>query len=123
MFFLMSITNGKKDIDYNGGMQICPKCGAYCNCEIFLTYMCLSLFFIPVFKWGKRYYVQFSCCGSVYEMPQCEGKKAEKGEDVSFTNLKAVCEQTVYERKKVCPCCGFEADSDFQFCPKCGTKF
>ena len=27
MFFLVSITNGKKDIDYNGDMQICPKCG------------------------------------------------------------------------------------------------
>ena len=29
------------------------------------AYTVLSLFFIPIFKWGRKYYVQTSCCRCV----------------------------------------------------------
>ena len=62
MFFIMGITDGQKELNYNCGvMNICKSCGAYSNYTVFMTYMCLSLFFIPVFKWGKKYYVKASC--------------------------------------------------------------
>ena len=67
MLFIMGITNGRKDFDHNQVMT-CPICGAYGSFRVFMTYTVLSLFFIPTFKWGKRYYVETTCCNSIYEL-------------------------------------------------------
>ena len=82
MFLIMGIYDKTKEIDYTGGMSICPDCGRYCNYKIFVTYMCLSLFFIPAFKWGKQYFAKTSCCGKTYELTKEQGKAAEKGEKI-----------------------------------------
>ena len=29
---------------------------------------------MPTFKWGKKYYVKASCCGSVFELSEEKGK-------------------------------------------------
>ena len=64
----MGITDGKKELNYDSGeINICKSCVAYSRYTVFMTYMCLSLFFIPTFKWSKKYYVKASCCGSVFE--------------------------------------------------------
>ena len=59
MFFMMGITDGRKDLDFNQQI-ICSQCGRYGRYQVYMTYMVLSLFFIPCFKWNKRYYVQTS---------------------------------------------------------------
>ena len=85
MFLIMGIYDRSKEIEYNGEMVICSKCGRYCSYKVFVTYMCLSLFFIPVFKWGKRYCVTSSCCGARYELDRDIGRKIERGEKVTIT--------------------------------------
>ena len=67
MFFMMGITDGRKDLDFSQQM-ICNVCGRYGRYQVFMTYTVLSLFFIPCFKWNKHYYVTTSCCGSMYEL-------------------------------------------------------
>lgn len=49
MFFIMGITDGRKDFDFHQ-MMTCGACGAYGRYQVFMTYTVLSLFFIPCIK-------------------------------------------------------------------------
>lgn len=126
MFFMMGITDGRKDLDYNQ-TEICGVCGRYGRLQVFMTYTVLSLFFIPCFKWNRHYYVQTSCCNTLYELDREIGRRIERGEDVRILpeHLQKVgnsgfgYNQGGYKR---CPNCGYETTEDFVFCPKCGTR-
>ena len=83
MFFMMGITDGRKDFDFHQQI-ICDICGKYGRFQVFMTYTVLSLFFIPCFKWNKHYYVQTSCCNTVYELDAQVGKRIAAGEDVEI---------------------------------------
>lgn len=159
MFFICGINSGQKELKFNQ-LVICDQCGSYGRYQVFMTYMCLSLFFIPVLKWGKRYYVKMSCCGSVYELDSDTGKRIARGEalEIMATNLTLVQRgnrqndwQYSQERSqqgggwqsqegnqqsggwqsqrqepgtiKQCKSCGYQTTEDFEYCPKCGTKF
>ena len=129
MFFIMGINQGRKDFQ-NDQLVICEHCGSYGRYQVFMTYMCLSLFFIPVLKWGKRYFVKMSCCGTVYEL-NCEtGRQIARGSqpDIRPEELTLVQAgkreqwQTMSGRRRICGNCGYEAEEDFAYCPKCGNK-
>ena len=123
MFFIMGITEGHNELNYDsGGMNICKSCGVYSRYTVFMTYMCLSLFFIPTFKWGKKYYVKASCCGSIFELNEEKGKAIAHGEDVRITDEDLTVVRQ-YNRQKSCRNCGYRTLEDFEFCPKCGERF
>lgn len=123
MFFMMGITPGQKEFDFNQ-MIICSGCGAYGRLSVFMTYTVLSLFFIPVFKWGKHYYVRTSCCNTIYELDSEVGKKIAKGEGVEIKqeDMRMVQRGNKGYTHKKCRNCGYEAEEDFEFCPKCGNR-
>lgn len=123
MFFIMGINNGRKELNYDsGGMNICKSCGAYCRYRIYCTYMCLSLFFIPTIKWSKQYYAECSKCGRVFGIISETGRKIEKREQVNLSLDDFDSTSEFYDsQNKVCRMCGYEAESDFDYCPKCGT--
>ncbi len=124
MFFIMGITDGRKDFDFNQ-LITCAICGKYGRYNVFMTYTVLSLFFIPTIKWNKHYYVQTSCCGAVYELDPEIGRMIAGGEEVEIlpSHLTQVnrggWNTTGYKR---CRQCGYETTEDFDFCPKCGAK-
>ena len=121
MFFMMGITEGKKELQANCGMIICPECGSYASVRVFVTYMCLSIFFIPVFKWGKKYFAQSSCCNDFLSLAGEKGRALEKGEDVTIT----ASDLTVLYQKngtKNCRYCEYGVSSDFTSCPHCGNR-
>lgn len=123
MFFIMGITQGRKDFNFNQ-MVICSRCGSYGRYQVFMTYMCLSLFFLPVFKWNKQYYVQMSCCNTLYALDPAIGKRIARGEDVEILPEHLTEVQTGWRsRYKRCSNCGFETREDYEYCPKCGKKF
>ena len=125
MFFIMGITDGRKDFDFNQ-LITCSICGKYGRFNVFMTYTVLSLFFIPTFKWNKRYYVQTSCCGTVYELDPEIGRAIARGEEVEIqqSHLTRVMEGRGFTAGyKKCRQCGYETTEDFDFCPKCGTRF
>lgn len=124
MFFIMGITNGRKDFDFHQTM-ICNLCGKYGNYTVFMTYTVLSLFFIPCIKWGKRYYVQTGCCQAIYELNPEVGRAIAKGEDVEIRpeHLSLVSNSRYGSAHKHCNYCGYETEEDFEFCPKCGNRF
>ena len=127
MIFFFGITNGRKDLDFHQQMT-CDLCGRMGQYRVFMTYMVLSIFFIPVFKWGRTYYVETSCCGSIYELRPETGRAIEYGERVTIHQEDLYLRQkgsNLRERKvsKICYNCGYETCEDFEFCPKCGKAF
>ena len=123
MFFIMGITQGRKDFNFNQ-MVICSHYGSYGRYHVYMTYMCLSLFFLPVFKWNKQYYVQMSCCHTLYALDPVIGKRIDRGEDIEILPEHLTEVQTGWRsRYKRCGNCGFETQEDYEYCPKCGRKF
>lgn len=83
MLFIFGITQGIKELG-SGALVICQKCGSYCRYAVFMTYNCLSLFFVPVFKWNKRYFVRSSCCSTVYGVDKELAYAVLDGENVTI---------------------------------------
>ena len=96
------------------------------------TYMYFSFFFIPLFKWNKRFYVKMSCCDAVYELDPEVGKALLHGQqaDIKSSDLTLVQEgrrrgyydSGIYKTWKKCGNCGYETEEDFEYCPKCGRR-
>lgn len=120
MFFIFGISNGQKKLDFSQSM-VCPHCGRYGRYEAFMEYYYFSLFFIPIVKWNKKYYIVSTCCNSVYSISNELGIRIARGEvtEIREEDLVLVRRGSGYMSKR-CSNCGFEADDDFQFCPKCG---
>lgn len=120
MFFIMGINQGKKKLNFDQ-LIVCGNCGRYGHLEVYLVYSCLSLFFIPIFKWGRSYYVRTSCCDQMIPIDRQLGRGIETG------HITALPEDIIPDRfllnkgKRHCENCGFETDEDYQFCPKCGN--
>lgn len=124
MFFMMGITDGRKELNYSQ-TEICSVCGCYGRYQVFMTYTVLSLFFIPCFKWNRHYYVQTSCCNTLYELDREVGRRIERGENVRILAehlQKLGSGRTGYTAYKRCLNCGYETTEDFVFCPKCGAR-
>ena len=129
MFFIIGVNYGQKQLDYNK-LVICGRCGGYGRYQVYMTYMCLSLFFIPILRWGRRYYVRMSCCDTVYELNPELGRRIARGEqpELGPSDLTMVKEgrrnqwQPSTGRKRICTNCGYETEEDFTYCPKCGGR-
>ena len=151
MFFMIGVTNGRKDLDYRQPAT-CGACGRYGAYEVFMTYTQLLLFFIPVWKWKRQYFVRMSCCGTVYTLDPEVGAAIARGENREITPADLVqvpgtgetwqdgstyvpsdheSSESVRESSAPqnggthhrCVICGYETDEDFAFCPKCGQRF
>jgi hypothetical protein len=127
MIFIGGISQGQKILDYVKTV-ICDRYGRF---QVVMTYMYFSFFFIPLFKWNRKYYVKMSCCGTVYELDPEVGKILARGGqvDIEQKDLTLVQEGNgrydngFGNRVKKCPNCGYETQEDFELCPKCGTRF
>lgn len=123
MFLMIGITQGRKNFEYNQ-LIICDYCGAYGRYQVFMTYMCLSLFFIPCLKWNRQYYVQSTCCDTLYALDPEIGKRIARGDQVEILPQNMTQVQAGSRgRFKRCGSCGYETQEDFEFCPKCGERF
>ena len=115
---------------------------------VYMVYESLMLFFIPIFKFGKRYFAEKG--SSVYEIDKETGQSIERGEEVSldFTGASTISRNANYynpayggftgsaERMsggsggvaggmavgKICMRCGFKTDNrEYTHCPMCGN--
>lgn len=131
MLFIGGISQGRKLLNYARSI-FCQSCGSTSQCQVFMTYMYFSFFFIPLFKWNKRFYVQTSCCSAIYELDPEVGKAILRGEEpgIAEKDLRLV-QEGKYTRTwqegsgnphKKCMRCGFETDEDYNYCPKCGGR-
>lgn len=116
MIFIMGINQGIKKLDFSQAV-LCAACGRYGGYEVFMAYTYLSLFFIPILKWGRHYYVKTTCCGSECELDKETGEKIRKGEQVMLSGLSFAVSSV-----RKCNYCGFITEKDFKFCPSCGRE-
>lgn len=79
MFFIMGGGQGQKKLDFDQ-LVVCPGCGKYGHLEVYMVYSYLSLFFIPLFKWGRCYHVRTTCCGRSVAISPELGRAIETGE-------------------------------------------
>ena len=126
MFFICGISQGRKLLDYSKTI-ICGLCGGYGKYQVYMTYSYFSIFFIPIIKWDRRYYVQMSCCNTIYELNAEKGKQISRKESVDITvqdlTIIETGKRTTGWNQKTCTNCGYEASEDFEYCPKCGHRF
>ena len=121
MFLMIGISQGRKDLDHEQ-LVICTQCGKYGRYQVFMTFTQLLLFLIPCFRWGKKYYVQMSCCGTVYELNPDIGERIARGEkvEIGHADLRLAGGGTSTRMVRRCASCGYQTEEDFDFCPKCG---
>ena len=123
MFFMMGINQKEEEIDFSQTI-ICDVCGSYGRLMMFMTYSVLSLFFIPVFKWNRHYYVKTSCCHTIYEIDAEIAEKIIRKEVSVIHDEDLRIVQSGYKGGfKKCVYCDFETNEDFAYCPKCGKPF
>ena len=122
MFFIMGITDGQKQLDFNQTI-LCGNCGGYGRYEVFMTYTVLTLFFIPVFRWNRQYFVRTTCCNALYRLDREVGKRIAKGENVVLSDRDLQPLGTGQGSVKRCGFCGFTTTEDYEHCPKCGRRF
>lgn len=120
MFFIMGISQAEKKLDLNQTI-ICRSCGKYGRFEVYMVYSYLSLFFIPVFKWNRRYYVRTTCCDTRATIDYQLGEQIRRGQSTYIPE--DIIPDTWQGRSgRRCARCGFETEEDFQYCPKCGHE-
>lgn len=116
MFFMMGIFPKEEQL-YFEQYCICNSCGREGEITVFKVSQTLSLFFIPVWRWGTRYYARMSCCGTTVELDPEIGKGIEKG-DITYLDPSIF----PYRNDSVCPACGHEIKPEDNYCPHCGRR-
>lgn len=120
MFLMISYADEEQSLAYNR-LAACPACGMLVRYEVYMLVSVLRLFFIPVLKRNRRYFVRTRCCGAVFSLDPTVGARIAAGEDLEI-NAKDLHQVQSGSRTQRCPACGFEYREDFSFCPKCGRK-
>jgi hypothetical protein len=102
----------------------CKQCGRYGVYRLVKQYSYFHFFFIPLFKWGEKYFVVSRCCKSVFNLNTEKGRNLEQGND--FITIEETDLEYLYgeERHSIdtCPNCSHGIDRSFEFCPYCGKK-
>lgn len=122
MLILWSFGSKQKNFNHDK-VFICDRCGQYGRYEGIMTFNHFSLFFIPIIKWNKRYFVKTTCCGTLYGLNPEVGKAIVRGNNVEIRpeHLMGVQGQS-YDAKKRCSQCGYVLEEACNFCPECGNQ-
>ncbi len=123
MFFIMGLSQSQKKLNFIQNI-VCSRCGKFGKYEVFMTYTYFSLFFIPIIKWHKQFFVKTTCCNATYTIDTNLGKQILKGEPVELKDSDLHLSGSSYTSSGLnrCPGCGYEVLSDYSYCPKCGTR-
>ncbi|SDY47175.1 zinc-ribbon family protein [Proteiniborus ethanoligenes] len=97
----------------------CKSCKDEHNGQLIKTYTYFHFFFIPILKWNESYYILCDNCNAIYQISKEKGKGVERGEEVTYWDLKELKSHNI---KRLCPWCHKESEDNFLFCPYCGRK-
>lgn len=96
---------------------ICPDCGRWSRAELIEEYTYFHFFFLPLFKWNKKYYVNLRCCRALYEVDAEYASELKTSETIDFNKLTKLVSPIT-----ICPHCSNPVDPGFSYCPRCGGK-
>ncbi|WP_125154057.1 zinc ribbon domain-containing protein [Clostridium rectalis] len=100
--------------------SVCKACNRLSSYELIKENTVFHLFFIPIFKWNKRYYLVSRCCNSIFQIP------IEIGEEIENSKRQTIqdddLEDVHINSSEVCINCGLNIEKSFQYCPRCGSR-
>ncbi len=123
MFFIAGINKKREELDYYEPI-LCNCCVKYGRYEAYMEYSVFSLFFMPLFKFNKKYYARTTCCNSLYFITNKEKglmMERQQGHNVFLKDSelklihKGICGNT-------CPNCCSQVSEGHKYCPNCGNK-
>lgn len=116
MFIFIDITELTKIVKRLVG--ICPKCHQQRELVLLKTYQCFRIFFIPVWRWGEKYFVKDETCSVSYSISEEDAVLVQYGKkELSHCQLKEL-----HEIGAKCTICGRIYDESYRFCPHCGQQ-
>ena len=123
MFLLFFVDKKQFNIPFEQGEIFHNHCGKYGRMQLFYIANVFRLFFIPLFKYHKRYFVRMSCCGEVYEVEAKLAKKVKRRKKLSLA-LDELIDLNDYRQlgQKVCSSCGYIIKEKDKFCSQCGSQ-
>lgn len=121
MIFIAGVYPRQKRLEYEGSPEICISCGKYGSYQVYMEYNTFSLFFIPIIKWKKRYYVVTSCCGERFQLDPEVGERIERGDNIHIREEDLIHKEG-FGGVRYCGGCGQTLDPNFTYCPNCGKK-
>ena len=127
MFFIgiFGIENKEKEIKVINNFT-CKSCNRLSMSRVIKHYEFFHFFFIPIFKWNEKYYVECNSCRKIFSISKEKGKGIERGEDIEITywDLHEVNNSygNDYNINNCCGNCGKVVDSEYIYCPYCGYK-
>lgn len=117
MFFIFGINTKREELPLDK-LDICNNCGSYGRAQAFMEYSCFSVFFVPIFKWNKKYFIQMSCCNALYEL------RSDIGRDLEWGRVELIHEYDLSliwaDQRSRCPNCGNLTRPEYEYCPSCG---
>ncbi|RBP68256.1 zinc ribbon family protein [Alkalibaculum bacchi] len=124
MFFIgiMGVDTKAKEIKdiHNITCKYCGRLGMY---KFIKQYNYFHFFFIPLFRWGVKYFLVSRCCHSVFSISKEKGKRLEDGTDGFVDSDELHYEDNNRgQTRNSCPHCGNMIDASFDYCPRCGNK-
>ena len=120
MFFIIGITSGTVELGLRlcGSFPCCSTLGS--KAMVTCVYRQFTLFFLPLFRFGKRYFISCPDCGAVYEINREEGRRIEHNPAAEINpNL---IFRVAGRAAKFCPHCGTQVAPESLYCPHCGAK-
>ncbi|WP_270474220.1 zinc ribbon domain-containing protein [Clostridium cochlearium] len=124
MFFIgiFGIDERKKDIKLVQNL-VCKACGNMTTYKLVKVNKVFHIFFIPIFKWDKRYFLISRCCNSIFGIPNNLGENLENNEDIDIKD-EDLQQINSYgnANEKICGNCNNVVQSNFRYCPHCGNK-
>lgn len=78
-------------------------------------YMKFEFFFIPIFRFNKKYVIECTNCHSFYLVKKESIEKILKTKEVTYDDI-----SDVIHKSKVCPKCKTVLNASFSYCPNCG---
>ncbi len=123
MFFIAGVNKKREELDYYEPI-LCPCCSKYGRYEGFMEYNEFSLFFIPLFKFRKKYYVTTTCCKSLYKITNKEKYLMIVREQGHNVFLKDKDIELIHRGScgEICQNCSCPVGEDHNYCPNCGEK-
>jgi len=121
MFFFVAVTDDTYSLGFHK-FQYFPCCRQNSViAEVTCTSRKFIFFFIPLFQFGKRYFVSCPRCGSIFEMDRKTGRQLEKNPSAEI-NPECLHQMSTGHPTGFCPNCGAQVDPWMRYCPSCGRK-
>ncbi|AVQ45219.1 MULTISPECIES: zinc ribbon domain-containing protein [Clostridium] len=103
---------------------VCKKCGILSRYTVIKTYNVFHFFFIPLIKWGEKYYLKSRCCNTIYAISKENLDRVKVERSFNNIDLEEIYTESSSDNNDtmICSNCGRAINCSFKYCPHCGEK-